>query len=154
MPGNLMSASLLYREELNFSVEALTDVDYCGINRDDLQGLIKVGSPVLGTFFDINAKEGMTVDQRLVDLGTCSAEERVARLMLEIMERQQRRDRVHDQRFEFPLKQIHLADALGLTQVHVNRVLKRFREAGLIEWSRGVLKIVDVSAMKQIADIR
>ena len=100
------------------------------------------------------ADERALYEDRLVDLGTRSAEERVARFLIEIMWRLDKRGYVHNQMFNLPLKQIHLADALGLTQVHINRVLKRLRESGLLEWPRGVMKIADLHGMKQIADLR
>ena len=154
MPGDLMISRSLYDDRVTFPVQSVTDVSYCGFNRDELIELIGDSQTAARALTEACADERMLYEERLIDLGTRSAEERVVRFLLEIMGRQDKRGYVHNQMLKFPLKQIHLADALGLTQVHVNRVLKRLREGGLIEWSRGVLKIEDLPAMKQIADIR
>ena len=154
MPGDLIHSRSLFDDKMAYSVQSITDVAYCGFDLDFLQKLVAKNSELIRVLFDHYAEERMLSEERLIDLGTRSAEERVVRFLLEIMRRLDKRGQVHNQMFHLPLKQIHLADALGLTQVHVNRVLKRLREGGLIEWSRGVLKVEDVPAMMQIADMR
>jgi len=154
MPGDVMASRSLYDDKVAHSVQSVTEVAYCGFNRSDLINLVGESRTAVRAVTEACADERALYEDRLIDLGTRSAEERVARFFLEIVGRQDKRGYVHNQMLKFPLKQIHLADALGLTQVHVNRVLKRLRDGGLIEWSRGVLKIEDLSAMKQIADIR
>ena len=52
---------------------------------------------------------------------------------------------------DFPLSQLVLSDALGMTSVHVNRVLQALRGSGAIELRRGVLRIVDVSKLTEIS---
>lgn len=46
-------------------------------------------------------------------------------------------------RFELPLTQIVLGDALGLTPVHVNRVLRKLRLSGVMSFQGGTLVIAD-----------
>jgi DNA-binding transcriptional LysR family regulator len=55
-----------------------------------------------------------------------------------------------DQRYRVPLKQQHIADAVGLTPEHVSRVLSQFRERGLIEFSSGVLHVLDSAELERI----
>jgi len=51
-----------------------------------------------------------------------SAEQRVARLILTLMDRLEKWGMVRDQAFNFPRRQTHVADALGLTTPYVNQV--------------------------------
>ena len=74
--------------------------------------------------------------------------------MLYLMARLDQRGLVQDNAFDIPLRQQHIADATGLTPVHVNRVLGSFRNDGFIEVSDGRLKIVRLAALQRIADIR
>jgi CRP-like cAMP-binding protein len=53
---------------------------------------------------------------------------------------------------EFPLTQELVADALGLTSVHVNRTLQVLRETGAVEWKGGRLTIPDLARLQQMAD--
>ncbi|WP_323156736.1 helix-turn-helix domain-containing protein [Sphingobium yanoikuyae] len=52
-------------------------------------------------------------------------------------------------RLALPLTQEDLADASGLTAVHVNRMLQRMRKEGLIEMANGQLFVPDVRALRQ-----
>ena len=54
--------------------------------------------------------------------------------------------------FTLPLTQIELGDSLGLSPVHVNRILQEFRKHGLIVLERHRLNIVDLSGLQVIAE--
>jgi CRP-like cAMP-binding protein len=55
-----------------------------------------------------------------------------------------------DQRFGLPITQADLGDVLGLTQVHVNRVLMELRRQGLLEWKGGQVTIKDWPALVRL----
>ena len=82
-------------------------------------------------------EEKTRTDQLIVDLGRRTADERIARLILGLAERLSKRDmaRGGPTEFDFPLRQHHIADATGLTPVHVSKVLSEFRRNGLINIS-------------------
>lgn len=89
----------------------------------------------------------------VVGLGRGSAEERVAMLFSEVRGRlilsgAIARDALT---FQLPLTQDQLADHLGISAVHVNRVLKVFRDAGVIELRSKLLTILDPEALGKIA---
>ena len=54
--------------------------------------------------------------------------------------------------FVLPITQEVLADALGLSVVHTNRVLQQVRHNGLLETRSGQMKILDLQAMRTVAD--
>lgn len=139
LPGELISLPALRLAPLRFSVQALTAVSLCAFNTKDLAGFVQ-DNPVL-TMSLVNecAREAESADRRVTDLGRRSATERVARLILEIESRLRALDRVEGDSFEFPLRQEHIADALGLTAVHVSRTLSGLRDEGLLSLGQGVL---------------
>lgn len=53
--------------------------------------------------------------------------------------------------FECPLSQYHLADALGLSAVHVNRVLRRLRDDGLLTFQKGRVAFHDMDRLCEMA---
>ncbi len=53
--------------------------------------------------------------------------------------------------FACPLTQYHLADGLGLSAVHVNRVLRQLREAGLVTFQKGRVSFDDFARLKALA---
>lgn len=68
----------------------------------------------------------------LVSIGARSAERRVAHLLCELLFRLRTVGLATNGAYEVPLNQIEIADTLGLTQLHVNRILQRLRAEGAI----------------------
>jgi CRP-like cAMP-binding protein len=83
------------------------------------------------------------LDRRLTDIGQRRAIGRVACFLLDLELRLRARGFVVDGAFTLPIRQEHIADALGLTHVHVNRTLAQLRRLGLIRFERGSMKILD-----------
>jgi transcription initiation factor IIE alpha subunit len=54
--------------------------------------------------------------------------------------------------FELPATQDQLADAAGLTSVHVNRTLQELRREGLLSFERGRLEIPDRDRLAEVAE--
>jgi CRP-like cAMP-binding protein len=71
------------------------------------------------------------------------------------MERLARRGMVQNQTMEFPLRQHHIADATGLTPVHVSKVLSDFRRRGrVVEISDRALTVHDLAGLRGVAILR
>jgi CRP/FNR family transcriptional regulator, anaerobic regulatory protein len=70
------------------------------------------------------------------------------------MARLDERGMVQDNSFAFPLRQRHIADATGLTPVHVSRVIGSFRGAGLIEVAGRFLKVLNLPELRRISNTR
>ena len=77
--------------------------------------------------------------------------ERVAHYFLELVQRLQLLGLARETKFECPLNQFHLADALGLTAIHVHRVLRQLREKGLITVGEHHVVIDDVKGLIHLA---
>jgi hypothetical protein len=92
---------------------------------------------------------------RLLDhlawLNEGSAVRNLARLLLELHDRVHATGRCADGRFDLPIGQRVLAQALGLSVVQVNKVLQQLRDAGLVSAERGWLRIEDGHALRDLA---
>jgi CRP/FNR family transcriptional regulator len=154
LPGDITSTALLFGPRSHCLVEAITEVSYCTFKRTALTALL-FGDPDL---FDVLSRtwieEKSRADQLTVDLGRRTADERIARLILNLMDRLTRRGMAKGQTMEFPLRQHHIADATGLTPVHVSKVLSEFRRRGLIEISDRSLTMIDPDGFRRVADLR
>ncbi|BAQ47655.1 Crp/Fnr family transcriptional regulator [Methylobacterium aquaticum] len=95
--------------------------------------------------------EAATARQWLVNLGRRSCEQRLAHVLCEMLVRLRSVGLASDTEYHFPLTQVDLADATGMTPVHVNRSFKALRERSLIEgWGRSIV-IRDVAALEGVA---
>ena len=64
------------------------------------------------------------------------------------------RNVIREHRYPFPLRQQHIADAVGLTPVHVSRVFSQFRERRIVTLSEGVLAVFNVAELEKIGSLR
>ncbi len=91
------------------------------------------------------------VVERLVSLGRRDAAERVAHLFLELGARLKLVGLADGNSFECPLSQYLLADALGLSAIHINRVLRQLREDGLLTFRDGIVTFDDLDQLVELS---
>ncbi|MVT71041.1 helix-turn-helix domain-containing protein [Bradyrhizobium pachyrhizi] len=91
--------------------------------------------------------------QWIVNLGTRSTAGRMAYLIGELRQRLATMGLVVNEQFDFPITQSKLADALGLSIVHVNRVLQTFRTEGILDLKRRVVTLKDSKRLSSSADL-
>jgi CRP-like cAMP-binding protein len=95
--------------------------------------------------------EQAIVVEHLVNIGRRSALERTAHLLLELEARLGFVDLAPNGKFELPATQEDLGDALGLTTVHVNRVLRQLRAQGLVATQQRRIEILDRDGLQEVA---
>ena len=81
------------------------------------------------------------INEWVVNVGRRDARTRVAHLLCEMATRLGAAKDINNIVLDFPVTQNHMADATGMTAVHVNRSLQSLRKDGLIEWRSGVLRL-------------
>jgi CRP-like cAMP-binding protein len=91
--------------------------------------------------------------ERMVALGRRTARGRVAYLLCELMWRQNCAGLSDGRTVALPLTQAEIADALGLTPVHVNRVLQEFRRGRLVASSRHRFALLDLERLQRIGEV-
>ena len=96
-------------------------------------------------------QEGAMLRERIVSLGRRDARGRIAYLLCELLWRHQAVGLVDGGRFGLPLTQVELGDTLGLTSVHVNKVLQEFRRRGLLTMGHKVLDVLDPDGLRAVA---
>jgi CRP-like cAMP-binding protein len=100
----------------------------------------------------LTVSEGLLLQDQVVRLGRQTAYERMVHLLLELRGRLSVVKLVVDNVFPLPLTQEILADALGLSIVHVNRTLQQIRRDGMLEFRGGNVTILDLPMMQAVAD--
>lgn len=153
LPGDLFSAVTIFEKAFHFSVKALTEVQVSGFSRSEIRARCVADPNVQGAIAKSCITDTHETAELLTALGQCSADERIAHLLLHLMPRIAARNVIREQRYPFPLRQQHIADAVGLTPVHVSRVLGLFRERRLVELSEGHLKVINVAELERIGSL-
>ncbi len=151
LPGDLVSAALIFEPVSQSSVDAVTDLRYRAFPRAELKQALGRTPDLLAIVSRISADENARAERLAIDLGRRGAAARIASLILALAERLRRRGMMPDKTMDFPLRQHHIADAVGLTVVHVGNVLAEFRRAGLLEINERSLTLADQPGLSRIA---
>jgi len=137
---------------MDHSIEALTDMTLCVFQRSDMLKLFK-DQPTLGyTVVWHAAREERMLDEHLVSVGRRTARERLAYVIVLLWDRAGQVGLAgKDGAVHLPIRQRHLADALGLSVVHTNKTLRRLTDANLLTWKGDTLLVTDRDALCSIA---
>lgn len=146
LPGDLVE-----RTEDGAEVEALTDASFCVLSRDRLCEFMGRDPGLALSYAEGLTRDRARMRERLTSLGRRDAVGRVAHLLLELHGRLLRRGGGDAKGGPVPLKQAHLADALGLSVEHANRALAVLRKDGLASLQKGRLDILDRQGLEDIA---
>jgi CRP-like cAMP-binding protein len=151
LPGDFMGLRSVLLRTSDHSFASISDVQVSAIA---VPRMIRVFSefPRLGAamLWAVSRDEAVTVEH-LVGIGRRSAIERMAHFFLELGQRLRLVGMATETKYECPLNQYLLADALGLTAIHVNRVLRQLRERGLITLKAQNVVIEDVKGLVKLA---
>jgi CRP-like cAMP-binding protein len=132
LPGDLCAVKALLFAEQPDAIEALTDVTMNAIAQDRLRLLAAEEPDVALRLMLQLAEDERRLHSWVIGLGRGTADEKMAAMLLDFRGRLRRIGLCPDDSFRVPLTQHQMGDYLGITVVHVNRVLRRFREAGLV----------------------
>ncbi len=108
-----------------------------------LAGLLRASPDAAVALCATAARSHELLTERLVDVARRTAVDRLGHLLLELKHRLARAGLGTRTSYRCPLTQQLLADALGLTGIHVNRTLRQLRDAGLVTMHDGVVEIHD-----------
>jgi cAMP-binding proteins - catabolite gene activator and regulatory subunit of cAMP-dependent protein kinases len=154
LPGDLVGMQAAMFDAASYGAFALTDVEVCVLPRRRVWELFG-DWPELA--FDVTwlcAREERFLDEHLTTVGQRTAVERVAALICGLHDRLAVLGLVDaDGGFAFPLRQQHIADALGLSLVHTNKTLARLRRLNVLGVSGGRVVVADAEQLRALAKV-
>ena len=151
LPGDTCDAHIYLLSTLDHSIASLTPVTYCEFDQTSFERLMSVDKSVAEAFHcEILAARAIQREWA-INLGRRDALERVAHIICELYARLRVVGLVDGNSFAFPVTQMDLADATGLSTVHLNRTLQELRAAGLITLRDRSLTILDFQALSSTA---
>ena len=128
---------------MDHSIATTVDARVCKIGRAEMDTLLDHHPKVARAMYIAQLTDEGTLRAWITSMGRRSSVERVAHLMCGLYLRARNIGLVTSREFDLPISQIILADALGMTPVHINRVLKELRLSGAMLLKRGSLTVHD-----------
>ncbi len=152
IPGDFLGLRSILLHTSDHGIEPIVRIEAAEVLRQDLLDAF-AHTPRLATavLWAASRDEAMVVEH-LVGLGRRSASERMAHMLLELGARLALVGMGDKAGYDCPLTQYHLADALGLSAVHVNRVLRQLREEGLVTFQGGHVAFNDYTGLVALAE--
>jgi CRP-like cAMP-binding protein len=152
IPGDAVDLQNIFLDISDHAVQMLTRGTIADVPREALQELI-LGHPAIGRgIIQLTLVEASILREWVVNVGRRDARERIAHILCEFAVRLEVRGLASGNGFELPMTQEQLADATGLTPVHVNRVLKGLEADGLITRQRRQIHYGNWRALQDAGD--
>ena len=136
---------------IDHDVVALTPASIGSLPAEELQRLEATYPAIARAMWAFSLRESAVLRAWITNLGQRESDARIAHLLCELFERLSHSGLVGDHSFQLPLTQQDLSDALGVTAVHINRMLQRLRAMKLIRLENRVLTLLDVEGLRALA---
>lgn len=153
LPGDLFAMKSLFLQRHVDDIIALSDVVLERIHYQEIRKLVANDSDIAQRCMWQIVEEERRLHSWVCCLGQGSAEERLALLLIDFRGRLALSGAISSDALEYdiPLNQTQIADHLGITPVHVNRVLRNFRERRVLILKDGRVTILDLTALAKRA---
>jgi len=147
VPGDMPDLQSLFLDVMDHGLATLTPGRAVFVPHGALRDLIRHSPNAGGALWRDTLIDASIFREGMAGLGRRTARERLAHLLCELAVRLRTLDLVGGPRFQLPLTQSDFADALGLTNVHVNRVFQDLRREGLVRTQGKLVQIEDWAAL-------
>lgn len=151
VPGDFCDLHVSVLGEMDHSVCTLAPSRIGRLPRDGLESITARHPAIARAFWWCSLVDAAVLREWLVNIGRRPGDARVAHLICEIYYRLRAVGLAEDGALTFPPTQIDVADTVGLSAVHVNRIVQQLRAEGLIAWRGRRLRILDLAGLQALA---
>jgi len=152
IPGDFVDLHSFLLAGMDHSIVALSDCRVGLVPHTNLKAITDDHPHLTRVLWLITLIDGAIHRAWVAAIGRRTAEQHLAHLVCELYVRLSRAGLVEGSAFTLPMTQSDMANALGLSSVHVNRVTMELRRNGLISWRHRVMEIPDFEKLADFAD--
>jgi CRP-like cAMP-binding protein len=152
LPGDIFDLQVLVAAEADHSVVTVTSGSLYAVSPAAVREMLAGSGALTMAFWWTQVQEEAFLREQIIRNGRQSAQERIGHLLLELHRRAQIVNQASGDTMRLPLTQTQIADTLGLTPIHTNRVLRRLVRAGYIEMSRHWIRFLEPDALAQMCE--
>ena len=151
VPGDVIGLrEFAFRRRIS-NLLVISNASLCPFPKSRLSEVFESSRLLCNLFFMISARDQAILVERLINLGRRSAREKVAHFLLEMGHRLDKACiDVYDCN-HLPLTQVLLADALGLSTVHINRTLSELKQENRVSMGPDGINILDRDGLVEVA---
>lgn len=152
IPGEAVDFQNLFLKEADHNVQMLTRGEVAEVPKSAFEEITLVRPEIGQAILVATLVEASIFREWVLNIGRRDSRSRIAHVLCEFAFRMAEQKLGPKDLYELPMTQEQLADATGLTPVHVNRVLKMLQAEGLIARDRRMIRFPDWSTMRDVGD--
>ncbi|CAA6827932.1 MAG: cAMP-binding proteins-catabolite gene activator and regulatory subunit of cAMP-dependent protein kinases [uncultured Thiotrichaceae bacterium] len=152
LPGDFLGYQTDFSERIDYSVMAVTECKFCGFTPAGIESLLEKDLSLIKRLMEIQNKQNKSCKRTLSVVGQAQAKSKVAYFLADLVERLERRGLDIEETLAFPLSREDIADAIGITPVHLSRVSVELSNAHVVECRHNKLKVMDIPALQHLAE--
>ena len=152
VPGDFLGLRSVLLRTSDHSFEPIATIEAAEVLKSDLLAAFSQTPRLAIAILWAASRDEAMVVEHLVGVGRREADARVAHFLLELGARLSLVGIGSKEGYDCPLTQYHLADALGLSAIHVNRVLRQLRERAVVTFRNGHVTFHDYGGLVDLAE--
>ena len=150
VPGDFVDLHGFALKRLDHDVVSIGSVQIGYVPHERIQAILETEPTLARMLWYSTLLDAAMHREWIMKLEHLSADGRLAHLVAELWQRLDFVGLAGENGFSLPLTQQELADACGTTSIHMNRVVKKLRETGVVDISRGQVTVLDRDALKDL----
>lgn len=156
LPGDFLGFQGDLTGPMHHGAQTMTETVLCAFPKQQISRMLCEHSEIASELIMKNARVMAICQEHLLSTGAKNARERIAFTLIEFNHRMQLLRRFvpvdpPSDKLYLPLAQEDLADAVGLTPIHVNRTLKQLKDEELLQCGKGKIAVLNEDELTKIA---
>ncbi len=151
-PGDMPDLLSLHLKTMDHNVGTVSACRLAFVQHEHMREMLRRHPRLTEVFWRDTLIDGAIFREWMLGLGRHAAKTRMARFFCEMVARLRAMGLERDGAVPLPLTQTELADVLGLSTVHVNRVLQELRREGLVTFEGGALTVLDWGRLTEVGE--
>jgi CRP-like cAMP-binding protein len=151
-PGDILDLQHLLFPLADHNIQTITEATWAQVPLDALRGITRASTGITEALWRDTLIDASVFREWVLNVGRRDAKSRVAHMLCEFATRRENAGLGSPECFELPMSQEQIADATGLTPVHVNRMLHALSDDGIIARDKRRVDILDWKRMRRVAD--
>ncbi|UVK46714.1 Crp/Fnr family transcriptional regulator [Mesorhizobium sp. AR07] len=152
VPGDFVDLHAFLLKTMDHGIVALSPCHVIFAEHSGLRVITETAAHLTRLLWLDTLVDGAIHREWIVAMGRRSKTSHLAHLVCELFVRLQVVERTNGMSFHLPMSQSEMADVLGLSVVHMNRVIQSLRKAGLISWVNHTMTILDWHRLQEVAE--
>ncbi len=152
LPGDFIGFRSSSQEGIDHSAVAASDIELCAFSQSNAQQLMQSDPSLMLRLIEIQDSQAQACRTRLAYVGQAPAKQRLAMFFSDLLQRLEQRGIDLSEMIQLPLTREDIADAIGVTPVHMSRISSELRKENIIDCRYGKLMIGNLERLKEIAD--